>query len=227
MKTLYQSIRYVKSPVEIGDVSDRNRAELERIANEELDQAKRRIFESPEYNGNIQAVLQGQATFRSYGEPIIEHVRKVEEEYANRRFGYISKAQILGRDGRADIQEVVQGLRQQRIIDPNQFFTSSIVVAKGNEINKFFWKYPIANVGLSLFGMTIGGILGYGATKDAEIGLAYVFVVGAGSGFALFPLSILSSDSSRLTKQRKNFEQALDFMDNEVRRVYHKEDYQI
>ena len=199
---------------------------VERAEEEELDSIKKRFIERfAENQGSVADVVEGNATFYSYGEPIIEHVKGVEERYANRRFCLVSKGALLGKDctfsTSDDARNAVQYLREEGIIDPRRFFSSRLVYPGAATLNKWKNNPAMYAIGTHLAGFGVGATGAYLGYKVAGIGGA----VGMGLGGWLFTIgagffSFGDGTVNGISKQRESFGKALESLDSDVRKYF-------
>jgi hypothetical protein len=239
-KTLYRTIidqsKFIEShrlnsgPGAPYEINKNVRRGLEQAKQEELNRTKKYFIERfAENHQGISKVVDGNATFHSYGEPIIDHVRHLEDVYREVGSGIISKNTLLGmsRSSRMfstseNAREAVQYLREQRIIDPGKFFSSRVIhpangiISKMNSSNK--------TVGLSvLAGLTIGAPIG--AYLGYQPDRAEFAFLGGMAGLippmvAVATISCLGEGLARISKQRQNFEDALKNLDEDARKYF-------
>jgi len=176
----------------------------------------------------IAEVVEGNATFHSYGEPIIDHVKKVEDRYKGKKFGYISKEMLLGEDGSFDTspgaREAVQFLREARIIDPDGFFCSTFTYPGESTIYNLDRHHPGKTVlGITSGSLALGAATGYlGYEKAGEVGA----MIGGSAAFlssfllALSPFHPSGYGIKGITQRRQKFEEALNDLDSTIRRHY-------
>ncbi|MBI5804273.1 hypothetical protein HY450_03450 [Candidatus Pacearchaeota archaeon] len=190
---------------------------------------KRTIETYADRHQSVANVVNGDATFRSYGEPIIEQAKRVEGRYGDRNFGLARKSMFLGIDPRnsEEAREAVEYLKQEEIIDSNRFFRTQIVLPEF--ARKLIGKWNFSHLpdsgyltslmfGKILAGSISGGLLGYQLIPNQEGTILGTF---AGTllmgGLTLGTLGLEYSASERFSKQRESFEQALNYLDSEVR----------
>lgn len=209
-------------------VGEDSKKELQEIEERELNRLKRRIIETcADKHEGVAKVVSGDATFYSYGAPIIEQAKIVEDRYRDRNFALAKKSDFLRGDSgdSDDVREAVDYLRQEEIVNPNKFFKSMLIlhpkvrriVGKWNGLFKD--RVGVAIGTIVATSVTIGaiGYLHYG------IGGGLVGYLGAGlfGTAATCSLSDLENEPfDRISKQRQNFEQALNSLDSEVRKHF-------
>lgn len=224
MKTLETALKNVKPAVVVqGTLSPERIKEINTFNREAEDAEKIEIFEyHAEKYGKVRDVLNGDTSFYEVGSPIIEQSKKIEERFGGKRFGYVSKWDILGRDDRSrnDVAETTHFLREQRIIDPQGYFSSHMLVPDWISVS----ARKIDDYSLTVFGgSTIMGAL-IGPMLDGNS--AQGFLKGLFGGILLGAQPILISQlhfgrsNYSLAHQRTSFENALNNMDAEVKRLY-------
>jgi len=233
-ETLYRKIEkaerrifwaYLESSVDAPSI--KLREYIEKAGEEELDIVRKGLIKKfAEGHQGVADVLDENATFYSYGKPIIEHVRKVEERYRDRRFCFVPKRTLLGKDRTFhtsdDAIEAIQYLREERIIDPNRFFTSRLIYPGAKKINDLSRSPEMAVAGLFLIATGVGSgsaYLGYqaGDVLGAVGGGVGGFMLTYMSGMGLFALGDCTTNG--IPKQREKFEKALKSLDSDVKNI--------
>lgn len=210
--------------------SDDLERQLEQDKERQLfDMTKSKIERYAVIHPDVAAVVDGSATFYSYGEPIIDHVRNVEESYLGRKFGFVSKKNLLGRNSPSEVQDSVNRLQDGEIIDPQNYFCSRLIFpgvagavhSMVNVMNRRPWSSAIGMVlGAGSLGATSGGYLRYqiwGAEAAVVTGFGgYILANILGLGLP----SIGNCNVDKISKQRKRFENALNGLDSHVRKHF-------
>ena len=203
------------------------RAIIEKAEKEELDEAKRKIIENfAENHQGIADVVKGKATFYSYGGPILEHVKNVEEHYEKRRFGFVSRRALCGRDSNLHTSRAARDafnyLTTERILDSESFFTPKLVYP-GSATFERWVENTMGYVGGVL--LVSSAVASIGACKGYVLGEQDGAFLGAAIGFLLpnlilgVGLPLISQKFSRckISKQRERFEAALKSLDSHIR----------
>jgi len=210
-------------------VSEDSKRELEEIEKRELKSLKKRIIEThADRHQSVANIVDGNATFHSYGEPIIEQAKRVEDKYRDRNFGFAKKRDFLGMDARDvnDVQEAVQYLKREEIINPNKFFKSKLILPQSARklIGKWNGLFDLDGrgntrtyLGFLLATNVAGGYIGY--QEYGPLGGIGGCLGGYGLAFAVtsFPLGLENATLDRISNQRISFENTLNSLDSEVR----------
>jgi hypothetical protein len=166
----------------------------------------------------VTSVLEGKRTFLDLSRPIITRVNELEAKLTNGEIRRVRKRDILGKDGRAagDVAEVVDYLRENRVIDPRKIFKSvgCFYEKAGNLIRK--------HTGKTLLFTTIApaAIMFYLSHSEAPRDRYLMTGVIAMMGLLLPGLTLSELENkfqSTLSKQRRDFESALNFLDENVK----------
>jgi len=241
-KTLYNALQDASVTAETFDgnvglsifhnvVSEDSVRELKGIEERELKGLKRRIIEA--HAGRHQSVadvVDGSTTFHSYGEPIIEQLKRVEDRYRDRNLGLVRKSEFLGKGPRdpAEVQEAVQYLRREEVINPNEFFRSKLILPQTARKIIDGWaglidfrkenRKALTYLGVLAATTAAGAYFGhkvYGTTGGAfGGGIGGYALAGVGT---IFPWFFKDATFDRISKQREFFEDALKTLDSEVR----------
>jgi len=242
VKTLYNALQRAKiradafmdDDVSLGNfynkVSEDSKRELKEIEERELRSLKKRIIDAhADRHVSIANVVDGSATFYSYGQAIIEQAQKVEDKYRDRSFGLAKRSDFLGIDPRnpSEVQEEVQYLSREEIIDPNKFFGSKLILPQiaRKLIRKWNDSHDVSTgrrkllVFLGTLAATSAagayiGYKGYGLLGGIAGGFGGYFLGGAG---LILPMHLEDSTFDRISIQRESFERALNSLDTEVR----------
>lgn len=204
--------------------------ELEEIELRELRRLKKRTIERyADEHESVANVVDGSATFYSYGEPIIEQAKRIEDKYRDRNFGFVKKSDFLGKDANnsREVWEAARYLRQGEIVNPTKFFRSKLIlppnvrrlIGKWNGLFKMDGGQERVEVAIGTMlatGVTGAGIghlawNGWGALGGGLGGYGLVF------GAVYLPSDLEGDPVDRISKQRKDFENALNGLDSEVR----------
>jgi hypothetical protein len=198
---------------------------------EEMEISQRELIQrfADNYQG-IADVIDGNATFHSYGVPIFEHVKHVEDVYQEVGSGIIQKSTLLGRSRGSRMfstsesaREAVQYLGEQQIINPSRFFNSRLIYPGANTIaklNRSPATLPIV-LGTGLAGGAVGTYLGYqiGGINGSFIGLITGFTAPIFS-LGILPFSLRDGRIEAVSKERETFEKALRDLDSGVRKYF-------
>lgn len=174
---------------------------------------------------SVADVVDGNATFYSYGGPIIEQAKRVEERYSSRKFALIPKGAFLGTDRTFstsdDTREAVQYLKEENVINPDGFFSSRLILPSSARkvFDKMMWCPVEGIVGTGFLALAAGGYLGYlaGDIGGAIAGGLGGYFLGASP---LFLHDLKNASLDRVSKQRTRFEEALKSLDSEVREYF-------
>jgi hypothetical protein len=165
----------------------------------------------------VTSVLDGIKTFSEVGRPIIEHVNELEAKLTDGKIRRVRKRDILGKDGRAarDIAEVVDYFRENRVIDPRNFFKSvSCFYEKAGDLTrKHTGKILLFSTTASTAIMFY--LSRFEAPRDRYLMTGLMAMMGLLlPGLALSELE--NKFQSTLSEQRRDFESALNFLDENI-----------
>ncbi len=242
--TLYEDLRnvqiepkayradYVRLSDFYDNVGEDSKRLLGEIEEREIKGLKKRIIERyANRHQSISNILDGKSTFYSLGLPIIEHAKEVEEKYSDRKFGLVKKNEFLGIDPRSsnEVQEAVQYLIREEIINPNNYFRSQLIlpqfirglIQKWNTTHKPTGVFGFLGlIGKPILAGVVSGYIGYQhyEFKGALIGGLTGYLLGGIS--AVGTIGLEDSNLEKLSKQIKSFENAINFLDSEVREQF-------
>jgi len=216
--------------------SENSREGLRKIEKVELRAKKKRIVEKYcEHSKFIWDVINGNSSFYDYAKPILNNLDSLEDKFSDKSLGYIGRRGILGKDPREmrDVAECSDFLIRERIIDPKNFFHSTLILPDPikkysdalYQVNKR--QRGIFYPEITLFcGTTMAASIGY--FNYSGIGAFLGGIVGAIStcilqGIAFSAPSSESLSISKVSKDKKYFIQAIEFMDSEIRHIFHPE----
>ena len=229
-RTLYDELKSLGPGVVVKykGATPKQREAVEVINGEIEYDERRRIIDRYIKNGFVQRVVEGEDSFRQVCQPIIERCLTLERKVAEaKKPMVVTRDMLFGNDDREDnaVLESVRYLEEQRIINPRGFLKGT------NKIYSFFDKNPVPKI-CGLFAVTTiaGGYLGYlwPMSETEKLGSSVTgYLLGMVAGVLPFISIALNLPIRHISEQRQNFENALDYLDNEVKRLYRTQDYSI